>query len=160
MTHPPASPTLPALYRLVFLYIEPLSTFAGAVYAHCLQQTYLAQTHPASAPAPGQSVPIASQIVLSQLANLYLLLCISEALVLRSTADRKVWNTFLFGLFVADLGHLYAVRPAGAWVYWRFWDWNATDGGNVGFVYFLIVTRLLFFAGVGIPNGAKTLKTT
>jgi len=138
---------IPVLYRLVFLYIEPLSTLVGAVYAQCQQPLYLQLTHAASAPL--QTVPVGTSIVLTQLANLYLLLCINEALVLRSTTDLKVWKTFLFGLLVADFGHLYSVRAVGSWVFWKFWEWNAIDIGNVPFVYFLALVRILFFAGVG-----------
>jgi hypothetical protein len=148
---------IPGLYRLVFLYIEPLSTLVGAFYAQCQQPLYLQLTHAASAP---QTVPAGTSIVLTQLANLYLLLCINEALVLRSTTDLKVWKTFLFGLLVADLGHLYSVRAVGSWVFWQFWKWNAIDVGNVPFVYFLAVTRILFFAGVGFDRAGARLKST
>ncbi|KAF2713046.1 hypothetical protein K504DRAFT_461630 [Pleomassaria siparia CBS 279.74] len=138
---------IPTTYRLVFLYIEPVSTLVGAIYAHYLQSKYLTLTHLAS--APGNSIPISTSIVLTQLANLYLLLCINEAMVLRATSDLKVWTTFLFGLLVADFGHLYSVRLVGNWVYWQFWNWNAIDWGNVGFVYFVAVTRVFFLLGAG-----------
>jgi len=148
---PPPS-TIPPIYRLIFLSIEPLSTLSGAIFAHYHQPTYLTLTHSSSAPAALLGVPISTSIVLSQLANLYLLQCINEALVLRCTSDLRVWKTFLFGLLVGDLGHLYTVRLVGGWVYWRFWCWNSIDWGNVGFVYFLIVARLCFFAGLGFGN--------
>jgi hypothetical protein len=148
---------IPMPYRLVFLYLEPLSTLVGAIHAHYQQSKYLTLTHAASAPA---EIPVSTSIVLTQLANLYLLLCINEALVLRATSDLKVWKTFLFGLLVADLGHLYSVRLVGAWVYWRFWEWNAIDWGNVGFVYFLAVVRICMLAGVGVRPRVVWLKTT
>ncbi|KAF2686100.1 hypothetical protein K458DRAFT_208404 [Lentithecium fluviatile CBS 122367] len=162
MTKPssfPPPPAIPALYRLVFLYIEPVSTLVGAFYAQYQQHLYLQLTHAASAP---QTMPMGTSIVLTQLANLYLLLCINEALVLRSTTDLRVWKMFLFGLLVADVGHLYSVRLVGSWVYWRFWDWNAIDLGNVPFVYFLALVRTGFLAGVGIGKvdaGKKHVKT-
>lgn len=159
VAQPPRRAGIPTLYRLVFLYIEPLSTLAGAIHAHYLQSKYLELTHPQS--APGQSVPVSTSIVLTQLANLYLLLCINEALVLRVTHDLKVWKTFLLGLLIADLGHLYSVRLVGSWVYWQFWEWNPIDWGNVGFVYFLALTRLLLLLGVGFSaEDEKRLKST
>ena len=162
MTTPSSSnpaAAIPGLYRLVFLYIEPLSTLVGAVYAQYQQLLYLQLTHAASAP---QTVPAGTSIVLTQLANLYLLLCINEALVLRSTTDLKVWTTFLFGLLVADVGHLYSVRTVGSWVFWKFWAWNAIDVGNVPFVYLLALVRILFFARVGFarPAAATSRKST
>lgn len=154
----PSRAAIPTLYRLVFLYIEPVSTFTGAVYAHFLQSKYLDLTHAASAPGP--SVPLSTSIVLTQLANLYFLLCINEALVLRATQDLKVWKTFILGLLIADVGHLYSVRLVGHWVYWQFWEWNAIDWGNVGFVYFLALTRIFLLAGVGLGGDEVRLKGT
>ncbi|KAJ4304811.1 hypothetical protein N0V90_000339 [Kalmusia sp. IMI 367209] len=156
MTKASPSPSIPALYRIIYLYMEPVSTLVGAVYAHHFQSTYLQLTHADS--APKHSIPLGTSIVLTQLANLYLLLCINEALVLRATTDVKVWKTFLFGLLVADLGHLYSVHQVGFWVYWRFWEWNAIDLGNVPFVYLLAVSRVLFIAGVGF--GGTQLEPT
>lgn len=148
----PRHAAIPTLYRFVFLYVEPVSTLTGAVYAHFFQPTYLALTHAASAPQPGQPVPTAASIVLTQLANLYLLLCINEALVLRATRDVQVWKTFILGLLVADFGHLYSVRLVGSWVYWQFWNWNAIDWGNVGFVYFLALVRVFMLLDVGFKQ--------
>lgn len=41
----------------------------------------------------------------------------------------------MFGLLVADLGHLYSVKSLGLGIYFRAWGWNAMHWGNVGFVY-------------------------
>lgn len=153
-----AAARIPVFYRLVFLWIEPVSILVGAVFAHSLQSTYLTLTHPTS--APGSSVPVATSIVMTQLANLYLGLMILEASVLRATAESKVWRTFIIGLLVADVGHLYSVAPAGSWMYWQYWRWNAIDWGNVGFVYFLAVTRICMLLGVGFDNTAVRLKIT
>jgi hypothetical protein len=149
---------IPAFYRLVFLWVEPVSILLGAVYAHSLQSTYLTLTHPAS--APGASVPVSTSIVMTQLANLYLGLMILEASVLRATADCKVWRAFIIGLLVADVGHLYSVAPAGGWMYWQYWRWNAIDWGNVGFVYFLATTRICMLLGVGFERAPVRLKST
>ncbi|KAF2729198.1 hypothetical protein EJ04DRAFT_516126 [Polyplosphaeria fusca] len=150
----PAASPIPAPYNLVFLYLEPASTLAGAVWAHFRQAEYLELTHAASAP-PAQLIPTSTSIVLTQLANLYLLLCVNEALVLRATADVSVWKTFLLGLLLADFGHLASVRLVGSWVYWQVWKWNAIDWGNVGVVYVLAVVRICFLAGVGFEQKKK-----
>jgi hypothetical protein len=153
----PAASPIPNFYRLVFLYIEPVSTLLGAIHAHYLQPKYLSLTHATSCP---DVIPLGTSIVLSQLANLYLLLCINEALVLRATKDLKVWRTFILGLLIADLGHLYSVRLVGSWVYYEFWNWNAIDWGNVPFVYWLAVVRCFFLAGVGFERDHVRLKGT
>lgn len=156
----PPSPRPPVhpFYRAVFLWFEPLSIFSGAVTAHYFQSDYLALTHAASAPGPLVPVPVATSIVLTQLANLYLGLCCIEALVLRATSERSVWTTLIAILLLADVGHLYSVRLVGHGVYWRFWGWNAIDWGNVGCVYFLAITRICMLLGLGDGHGHRDVK--
>lgn len=153
----PPAPPIPLAYRLFFLWIEPLATAVGAYYAHFRPQSYLAWTHPFPSPAVPATllpaVPPVSRIVLTQLANLYLVFAINEALVLRATADRRVWTAFLLGLLIADVGHLYSVHLAGLRVYWEVWNWNAMYWGNVGFVYVGAMMRTAFLLGVGLGVG-------
>lgn len=143
---------LPVIYRLFFLFIEPVSALVGAYYAHFGQQRYLELTDAASSPTTtdGGDIPRGTTIVLSQLANLYLLFALNEALVLRSTGDLRVWRTVLAVLLLADLGHLWTVRPLSWAVYWRADRWNAIDWGNVPFVYLGASMRVAFLAGVGL----------
>ena len=149
MTSPPAF-TLPRFYTAFFLVIEPISTLVGAYFAHFRQLDYLRMTNAASAPSYASTIPLSTSVVLSQLANLYFLFTLNEALVLRSTSDFRVWKTVLFGLLVADFGHLYSLKELGYEVYWNVWRWNAIDWGNVAFVYAGATTRMLFLAGVGL----------
>ncbi|POS71187.1 hypothetical protein DHEL01_v210417 [Diaporthe helianthi] len=156
--HQPAGLTrFPLPYRLFFLYIEPISALVGAFYAHFRQDEYLLLTHAASAPSPGTAIPTGTSIVLSQLANLYLLFTLNEALVLRSTSDLRVWKTVLFGLLVADLGHLWTVRQLGLGIYlpWNFARWNAIDWGNIPFVYLGACMRAAFISGVGMGDSEE-----
>lgn len=145
---------LPLPYRLFFLFIEPVSALVGAYYAHFQQREYLLLTDAASAPVLGP-IPPGTSIVLSQLANLYLLFALNEALVLRATVDLRVWKTVLFVLLVADLGHLYTVKALGLDVYlpWNFARWNAIDWGNIPFVYLGAAMRTAFLANVGLGGG-------
>ncbi|KAL2258010.1 hypothetical protein VTK26DRAFT_8844 [Humicola hyalothermophila] len=150
--------TLPLPYRLFFLLIEPIATLVGAYFAHFGQSKYLELSHAASAPSP---IPLGTTIAMSQLANLYFAFAISEALVLRSTSDLRVWKTLLFCLLVADLGHLYTVHPLGPQIYWSVSEWNAIDWGNIPFVYLAASMRIAFLSGIGFgPKGKKFGKTT
>jgi len=149
---PSASFSPPLFYRLFFLWIEPLSAVFGAYWAHFLPATYIQLTHAASAPASDALVPLSTRIVLSQLANLYFLFTLNEALVLRSTDDIRVWRTLLFGLLVADFGHLYSVYPLGIDIYWSVSKWNAIDWGNIAFVYAGALTRISFLLGIGLSK--------
>lgn len=148
-----ASIPLPSFYRLFFLTIEPISALVGAFFAHFRQHDYLTMTHADSVTLDANgNVPVVTSVVLSQLANLYLLFTLNEALVLRTTADRRVWRTLLFGLLVADLGHLYSLRALGSDIYWRADQWNAMGWGNVPFVYVGASMRLAFLWGVGLSG--------
>ncbi|KAK4460172.1 hypothetical protein QBC42DRAFT_272988 [Cladorrhinum samala] len=139
--------TLPVLYRLFFLLVEPLAALVGAYFAFFDQKTYLELTHAASSTS---HIPTGTSIVLSQLANLYLFFAINEALVLRSTSDLRVWKTVLFCLLVGDIGHLYTVSQLGVQIYWDVFNWNSIDLGNIPFVYFGALMRVAFLAGVGL----------
>lgn len=144
------------MYRLFFLTIEPIFALGGALLSYFGPLRYLQLTHPASAPSAVANIPLSTQIVLAQLANLYLLFAINEALVLRSTSELKVWRTVLVGLLIADFGHLYSVSLLGLDVYWKVNQWNIMDFGNVGFVYGGAAMRIAFLAGVGLQaKGAK-----
>ena len=98
---------------------------------------------------------LAVEIILRQLANLYLLFAINEALVLRATNDITVWKAVLIGLLIADLGHLWSVGGKGWDVYWNVASWNAIDAGNVGFVYAGAGMRIAFLWGVGFGGSRK-----
>ncbi|KAK4135225.1 hypothetical protein BT67DRAFT_268766 [Trichocladium antarcticum] len=153
----PAGFTLPVPYRFFFLLIEPIATLVGAYFAHFDQTKYLELSHAASAPSP---IPLGTSIAMSQLANLYLAFALSEALILRSTSDLRVWKAVLFCLLVADLGHLYTVRVLGPQIYWSVSEWNAIDWGNIGFVYVGASMRIAFLTGIGFgAQGRKSRKT-
>ena len=144
---------LPAFYRLVFLYLEPISICAGAVEAFFFQSAYLSLTHAPSAPA---LVPVSTSIVLTQLANLYLGLGLTEALILRVTSEYRVWRALITVLLIADVGHLYSVLPLGfSRAFLQWWNWNAIDWGNVGWVYFLALTRICMLLGIGFGRSGQ-----
>lgn len=144
--------TIALIYQLFFLYIEPISTIVGAYYAWFRPHYYLDLTHPASAPK-SLDVPIGTEVVLRQLGNLYLAFTLNEALVLRVTSDLRVWRTLLFGLLVADFGHLYSCFPLGTNYYYDFQNWNAIAWGNIAFVYCGATLRTCFLLGVGVTRG-------
>jgi hypothetical protein len=146
------STAIPLLYRLFFLYIEPIATAVGAYYASLDQQSYMHLTLPST-----QAIPVSPResIVLYQLANLYFVFALNEALVLRATSDVRVWKVFLFGLLLADFGHLASCAGVGLEVYYRFWTWNSMYWGNLGFVYVGAATRSCFLMGVGFAGPRK-----
>lgn len=135
-------PHIPMIFKLFFLYIEPMSALVGAYYSANESQTYLELSHAPTAPTDG--IPTSTTIVLNQLSNLYFLFALNEAFVLRATKDVKVWCALLFCLLIADVGHLFSVRALGRQIYWDVASWNAIDWGNIGFVYLGAVMRISF----------------
>src|ERR1700678_3310818 len=108
-------------YRLFFLYIEPISALAGAYYAAFRPQNYVKDLSFGTTP---DSSPLSTQtnMVLIQLANLYLLFALNEHFVLSSTNSIVTWRRLLMGLLIADFGHLVTMAPAGSGVFWRVWE--------------------------------------
>jgi hypothetical protein len=154
------SSNIPLLYRLFSLYIEPVATAVGAYYAALDQRAYMHLTLPsASGSLLGTSISTRESIVLYQLANLYFVFALNEALVLRATSDVRVWKVFLFGLLLADFGHLASVAPVGLDVYYRFWEWNSMYWGNLGFVYVGALMRSCFLMGVGFAGPRKAARS-
>lgn len=149
---------LPVIYRVSFLLIEPIFALFGFIIAHFKPLEYLQLTHRASAPSAIAALPISTNIVIDQVANLYLLFAFNEAFILRSTSDLRVWRTVLLGCLIADFGHLYTVRALGPDIYWKIHEWNIMDFGNVGFVYAGASMRIAFLLGVGFNHG-KSVST-
>ncbi|KAF7327067.1 hypothetical protein MKEN_00282000 [Mycena kentingensis (nom. inval.)] len=148
------STPIPLIYRLFFLYIEPVSALAGAYYAAFRPDDYIRDLSlPGARPIlPAGALSTQSGMVLLQLANLYLLFALNEHLVLSSTNSLKTWRRLLFVLLVADFGHLISMAPLGLDVFWRVWDWNAMVWGSVGFVYAGASMRMSFLAGLGMKE--------
>ncbi len=142
---------IPTPYQAFFLWIEPAATLVGAGYAWFMPETYLQLTDSGSAPGI-LGLPVATHIVLRQLGNLYLAFALSEALVLRSTTDLRVWRSFLLVLLIADFGHLYTCLPLGTGIYYGVAKWNPIDWGNLAFVYGGATFRMCFLAGVGLGS--------
>ena len=147
-------------YRLFFLYIEPISAIGGAIYAGLFSKPYLQDLRLTNIPlSPETALALPVLMTLYQLSNLYLLFALNEHLVLSSTDNVRTWKCLLFGLLVADFGHLLSLAPLGADVYWRVWDWNAMMWGNVGFVYLGATIRVSFLLGLGFNTTATWPKT-
>lgn len=141
------------LYQLFFLYLEPISALAGSFYAG-RPQLYLSMltSGQSRVDLPASAASTQVDIALYQLSNLYLLFAVNEHLVLKHSRSLDTWRALLFGLLIADIGHLATNVPLGHDVFWKFWDWNAMMWGGVGFVYAGALTRIMFLCGVGVSQ--------
>jgi hypothetical protein len=146
---------VPFVYQAFFLWIEPFFTLIGAFYAFFLPKTYLDMTR--ATPFADMIGPsVATLVALRQLGNLYLAFAINEAVVLRATSDRRVWQALLLGLLIADFGHLYSLYPLGLDIYYDVMKWDPMDWGNIAFVYCGATTRICFLTGVGLGEEKKS----
>ncbi|KAK0936982.1 hypothetical protein LTR29_011481 [Friedmanniomyces endolithicus] len=151
---------IPLIFRIFFLYIEPVATALGAIYAldlFGLQNDYMFLTYPTSTGVLGVSTR--ESIVLNQLANMYFVFALNEALVLRATNDVRMWRVLLLGLLIADFGHLYSVHLIGVNIYYEFWNWSSMYWGNLGFVYVGAAMRTAFLLGAGFGPAGRKIKT-
>ncbi|KAK6514318.1 hypothetical protein TWF506_008714 [Arthrobotrys conoides] len=133
------------IYRLLFFYLEPLSSLGGSYLTHFTPQKYF------SIVLPGNTDPILTntQLLSTNLASSYLHFTIIEAVLLRTTNDVKVWRTAVFAMLVNDLIHLYGLWVARekeglgfGWDFGRVEDWE-----TFGPSYLPLVLRVCFLAG-------------
>jgi hypothetical protein len=94
------APAIPQAYQIFFLWVEPIATLVGAFYAGVRPLEYLYRTHAVSNPERLLGLPIATQVVLQQLGNMYLAFALNEALVLRATTDLQSWNAIHYGNYL------------------------------------------------------------
>jgi hypothetical protein len=144
-------------YTIFFIYLEPISALAGAYYAAFQPQAYLNDLS-LSGTIANRAAPVVTtqmNMVLLQLANLYLLFALNEHLVLSSTTSTKTWRRLLSVLLLADFGHLASMAPLGSDVFWKVWQWNAMVWGSVGFVYLGASLRISFLYGLGLKNSTN-----
>ncbi|KAK0207115.1 hypothetical protein DFS33DRAFT_1319078 [Desarmillaria ectypa] len=146
--------TIPSPYRLFFLYIEPVSAIVGFIAA--LNPSFYLSELRLSTMKPDVVGTTQTNIVLYQLANLYLLFALNEHLVLSSISSLKIWRNLLLCLLLADLGHLVTMAPLGLGAFWKVWEWNAMLWGSIGFVYLGASMRLSFFLGLGFGGRYKS----
>jgi hypothetical protein len=146
-------------YQLFFLYLEPISALAGSFYAGRPQEylSMLTLGKSAISLTPATFSPQVD-IAMYQLSNLYLLFAVNEHLVLKHSRSLDTWRALLFGLLIADFGHLATYLSLGMDVYWKFWEWNAMMWGGVGFVYAGAFIRILFLLGFGVNSDPLIVK--
>ncbi|KAI9685657.1 MAG: hypothetical protein M1822_004217 [Bathelium mastoideum] len=146
---------IPILYRFVFLYLEPISVLIGAYLALFRPTTYLTAVHalPPSADlstAPTKYGPTVN-VLLAQLANVYILFPLLERSVLGSTQDVRVWRAMLRALLVADVGHLLIVgnisADVGLQLFVRLREIGLADWAKP---LCMIIVRTAFLCGWGL----------
>ncbi len=147
------SPSIPLAYRLLFLYFEPLAALCGV---------YLTLTQPAiylSGYVPNMPHTTYNPLIwpiFAQLAGLLTFFAWSQAVVLRVTADAKVWTAVLLGMVLCDVLHLYGMWSIlGTEVFMDPRRWRLEEWINFVMLYGPGGMRLAFCAGVGLGEGKR-----
>ncbi|KAJ9293761.1 hypothetical protein DTO271G3_7388 [Paecilomyces variotii] len=148
---------IPFLYRLFFLYLEPLFAINGARLAIFHGSQYLKIIAPPNYPHPPTPTPNES-LLLVQIASLYMLFAFAEGVLLRHVGQtrRDIWRLVMMSFVLSDVGHLYglyrvAVDVEATDVFWdpRLWTrWE--EWGNLGLTWFGFFLRAAFLSGVAM----------
>jgi len=141
-------------YRIFLLYIEPVLALSGAYLAFFQPARFLVGTAPSpiSTPfLPSSSItpdPVI-KFLCADIAALYVLFTINEAVVLRLTRDYSVWRAVVFAMLVCDVGHVYGIYEADPVGSLSIAGWTMEEAINNGILGFGVILRVAFLLGVG-----------
>jgi hypothetical protein len=144
------------IYRLYFLYFEPLAALGGTYLCLVDPDRFLSGTLPlpaylATTRAPGFIISPVLQMMLTNIGSLYLLFAINEGVVLRLTKEKNVWLAVILGMCLSDVGHIYAAWKIAPARLFQVLGWNSDEWVNYGTLIGGFTMRLLFLSGVGRP---------
>ncbi|KAI0065858.1 hypothetical protein BV25DRAFT_1821542 [Artomyces pyxidatus] len=151
---------LPGVYKVLFLYIEPVSTILPAFLvwftpgADWFHHELIPSSDPASLPLDGRTT-----MAIWQLGNCYFLLSLLSSFVFRAVRDalpdnpsaqERILGASFFAMAVADATHIAAsFIGLPATLKYSPGLWNATTHGNISFVVLLLSFRIAWFLGIG-----------
>ncbi|KAF7941592.1 uncharacterized protein EAE97_006429 [Botrytis byssoidea] len=142
-------------YRVFLLYIEPILALSGAYLAYSQPYKFIHGTAPSSLSKPFVSLsstltpdPVI-QFLSTDIAALYVLFTINEAVVLRLTRDYSVWKAVVFAMLVCDVGHFWGIYKADCVGLFRVGGWSTEERINYGILGFGLVLRIAFLLGLG-----------
>ena len=153
----PVNTSVPLIYRLLFLYIEPVAALGGTLITTFDPVSFLRTFSPASTSSIYSPL---TQPIYDQVAALLFLFAWIQAVVLRSTDDIRLWKTILFGMFLCDVLHLYSsYKILGPEMFFDPRMWRAEEWVNFGMLYGPGGLRLAFCAGFGLKGEEKVVKS-
>jgi hypothetical protein len=138
-------------YRIFFLYIEPVLALGGTYLCMADPQRFLLGTvpQPAFIAASPIAVSPVMQLLLTNIAALYALFAMNEAIVLRCTREKSVWYAIIGGMLASDIGHIYAVYAIAPERIAQFANWSSDEWINYGTLLGGALIRSAFVLGIG-----------
>lgn len=139
--------SLPLVYRVLFLYFEPMGALLGSLLLHFSPQKFLTTMR------PDLVYDAMHQVVYDMLAATYVLFAFNEAVILRLTNDLRIWKALLCGILLCDAIHLYGSCSAlGNSVFWNPLLWRWEDAVNLGSLWLQGAIRVAFIYGLGLDH--------
>lgn len=144
-----AKASVPQVYRLILLTIEPLFAVMGSALVFIDASTYLGGiTRHSVAFTPDTT------FLYTALGGSWLYFAFVEAVVLRLFDDLALWRVLCTGMLLSDFAFCHSTAQAvGGWgSYVEVGDWTAEDWVALVTTAPMVLTRILLVLGVGIKR--------
>ncbi|KAN0095871.1 hypothetical protein V8E51_016582 [Hyaloscypha variabilis] len=157
---PFSSGRIALIYRIWFLYFEPVAALGGTYLSIFEPNRLLAGIMPlpaylaaslASPAGPSITITPILRMMLINIGALYALFAIIEGVVLRLTKEKSVWCAVLAAMLVSDVGHIYAAYEIAPQRILQVVSWNSDEWVNYGTLVFGALLRSAFLIGIGRP---------
>ncbi|KAM3083101.1 Basic amino-acid permease [Clarireedia jacksonii] len=138
------------IYRIFFLYMEPIFALGGAYLCLFDPAKFLVSTAPASiySDHPYAATPVIDFLA-ADVGALYLLFAINEGITLRLTRDYSVWKSVVAAMLVCDFGHLWGIYSVAPEQCLDFVRWTNEERFNYLILIFGAILRAAFLMGIG-----------
>lgn len=112
MPSPSLNRQIALIYRIYFLYLDPIFALSGVYLILADPAKFLISTTPQPITVSNGAITPLVSLLLTNIAALYAYLAVSSAVVLRVTEERAVWVAVVGGLVMSDVGHIWGVYEA------------------------------------------------
>jgi hypothetical protein len=144
-----ARASVPYIYGLILLTIEPLLAVMGSVLVLVDPSTYLGSiTRHSVSFAPDTA------FLYTSLGGAWMYFAFVEAVVLRLFDDLALWRVLCLGMLLSDFAFCHSTAQAvGGWAaYVRIADWTAEDWVAFATTAPMVLTRISIVLGVGVKR--------
>jgi hypothetical protein len=148
-----ASAVVPAAYRFLLFYLEPLLTIGGIIFVTTKPADYAAMTTRNVV----SSIPADNQFLFTQLAGGWLHFAFTEAIVLRLVDDLRTWRCLCAAMLMSDLMYCHSIAQAvGGWGEWVVLaNWMREDWIAAVMTWPFVLARVAILLGIGLRKPAK-----
>jgi len=152
--------SIPLLYRLFCLWIEPVLAIGGTYLCYFDQARFIQGTTPVLIGRANTALSPLNKLLLTEISGLYAFLALNEALVLRLSNDPNIWRAVEFSMCFSDLAHLWAIYEGSPAEFVDVLRWRGEDWINIGSLFVGLAIRVAVVLGVGFGSGQEKKKAT